>query len=129
MAGGFSRIAPLVARAADGKKAEGVLLLDVRRLSGITDYMLLATVTSPAHLEAVETAVSEVLGSAGVEVLHRDGGSSKLWRVLDFGGIMVHLMSEEARGFYSLDKLYHDAPLRAWRSTDDTRRARARRRK
>lgn len=111
---GFSALAPLVARAADGKKGEDIVLFDVHRVSGITDYMLLVSVGSPAHLEAVETSISEVMDTAGVALVHRDGSDSDLWRVLDYGGVMVHLMHPKAREFYALEKLYHDAPRRRW---------------
>lgn len=114
MPGGFSRLAALAARAADGKNGEDIVLLDARD-AGVTDYLLLVTVGSPAQLQAVEGAVEELLESCGVRVLHRDGDSRGLWRVIDYGGLMVHLLRADARDFYDLDRLYHDMPRRRWR--------------
>lgn len=110
----FQKIAVAAARAAYDKKGEEITLLNVRSISGVADYILLVTVTSPAHLDAIETAVSDLMEAAGVEVRHRDGSHSALWRVLDYGGILVHLMHSEARAFYGLDKLFHDAPKTKW---------------
>lgn len=111
---GFKNLASAAARAADVKKGEEILLLDVHRHSGLTDYLLLVSVHSPAQLEAVEKEISDMMNSAGVELLHRDGPNDALWRVLDYGGLMVHLMYPAAREFYALDRLYHDAPHRRW---------------
>jgi ribosome-associated protein len=115
MARGFRPIAFLAARAADDKKGDVILLLDVRKGSGLTDYVLLVNVLSAAHLEAIEKNIDELMQTAGAPLLHRDGSDSALWRVLDYGGLIVHLMHEEAREFYQLDKLYHGAPRLKWR--------------
>ena len=110
----FRELAIAAARAADDKKAEEILLVDVRTTSILADFVLLVSVTSPAHLEAVQNAIEDMLAPSGVELCHRDGSHSAQWRVLDYGGILVHLMQSEARDFYALDKLYHDAPKQRW---------------
>ena len=120
MARGFSALAPLVAQTADQKKGEDILLFDVHHTSSVTDYLLLVSVTSPAHLEAMDTAIKNVMNSTGVTLLHRDGSDSGHWRVLDYGGIMIHLMLPEAREFYALEKLFHDAPRRHWQAVNGT---------
>lgn len=117
----FQKIAVLAARAAYDKKGEEITLLNVRMISGVADYLLIVTVTSPAHLDAVETSVSDLMESAGIEVRHRDGSHSALWRVLDYGGLLVHLMHAEARSFYGLDKLFHDAPKAKWMPAEKKR--------
>lgn len=111
----FKGVAVDAARAAWDKKGEDIALLNVRSISGLSDFLLLVTVTSPAHVEALENEVTDVLERWGLELHHRDGSESDLWRVLDFGGLLVHLMHAEARQFYALDKLYHDAPQQRWR--------------
>ena len=112
----FKPIAIALARAASDKKAEDVVLLDVRRQSPITKYMLIATVTSPPHLEAVEDAVRRVGKDLNCPALRRAKPESRQWRVLDFGNLMAHFMTEEARRFYALEKLYHQARAMAWES-------------
>ena len=126
MTQGFRPLAPLAAQAADKKKGEDIVLLDVHRLSPVSDYMLLVSVTSPAHLKAIEEEIASAMGAAGVPLLHRDGSDSALWRVLDYGGLLVHLMDPEAREFYALEKLYHDAARRHWEPEPVKKRAKSR---
>lgn len=110
----FRRLAVACARAAYDKKAEDIVLIDVRKSSIVADFMLLVSVTSPAHLEAVQHSIEGVMEPSGIELRHRDGSHSALWRVLDYGGLLVHLMHGEARRFYCLDKLYHEQPKQRW---------------
>jgi ribosome-associated protein len=114
MARGFRPIACLAARVADQKKGEGIVLLDVRKMSGLSDYMLLVNVLSPAHLESIEREIDNLMKTSGVRRLHLDGSNGALWRVLDYGGLIVHLLHERAREFYQLDKLYHGSPHLKW---------------
>ena len=102
-------IAVLAARYADEKKAENVKLLDLNGLSSLCDYIVLATVTSKPHLEAVEDEISTQLKKIGVYKLNRDGGDSMIWRVSDYGSFLVHIMTQEAREFYALDKIFRCA--------------------
>ena len=55
-----------------------------------------------------------MLESAGIELRHRDGSHSGLWRVLDYGGLIVHLMTPETRGLYGLEKIFDGAKTVAW---------------
>jgi ribosome-associated protein len=110
----FRNLSRALARAASDKKAEEIVLLDVRRQSPVTEYLLIATVTSPPHLEAVEDAVRKSGRELGCPALRRAQPASDRWRVLDFGGLLAHFMTEEARRFYCLEKLYHQARPVAW---------------
>jgi ribosome-associated protein len=103
-----------LAQVASDKKAEGIVLLDVRRQSPVTEYILIATVTSPPHLEAVEEAVRKAGRELRRPALRRAKPASERWRVLDFGGLLAHFMTEETRCFYNLEKLYHQARPVAW---------------
>ena len=96
----------LAARCADEKKAENIKVLDLNGLSSLCDYIILATVTSKPHLEAVEDEISTRLKQEGVYKLNRDGGESMMWRVADYGSFLVHIMTQEARDFYALDKIF-----------------------
>ncbi len=114
MARPFKSFAVALARAASDKKAENVILLDVRRQSPVSEFLLIATVTSPPHLEAVEDAVRQAGKDLDRPALRRAKPESRQWRVLDFGSLMVHFMTEEARHFYALEKLYHQAHAVDW---------------
>lgn len=96
----------LAAHCADEKKAENIKVLDLNGLSSLCDYIILATVTSKPHLEAVEDEISTRLKQEGVYKLNRDGGESMMWRVADYGAFLVHIMTQEARDFYALDKIF-----------------------
>lgn len=96
----------LAARYADDKKAENIKVIDLNGLSSLCDFIVIATVTSKPHLEAVEDEISTQLKKIGVYKLNRDGGESTMWRVADYGSFLVHLMTQEARDFYALDKIF-----------------------
>lgn len=110
----FKAIATRAARAADDKKGENIQLLHIRPISSVADYMLIVSVTSPNHMKAVEEEVRLALKSGGDQTTHRDGRQSDVWRVLDYGGLLVHIMHPKAREFYALDKLFHDAKVVRW---------------
>ena len=110
----FKAMAVAAARAADDKKGDDIVLWDVRASSILADFLLLVSATSPAHLEALDSAISDVLEESGLVLLHRDGKNSDLWRVLDYGGLIVHLMNVEARTFYALDKMHRETPKQRW---------------
>lgn len=116
MARTFKTLAVSTARVIDEKKAEKVVILDVRKTSTLVDYLVIATVLSRPHLEALEHQVEECLQHAGLELHRRSRPRSDSWRVLDFGGLMVHLMTAEARELYDLEKLNDDAKEVAWRN-------------
>ena len=99
-------IALLAARYADDKKAEDIKVLDLQGLSSLCEYIVLATVTSKPHLEAVEDEISTQLKKIGVYKTNRDGAESMIWRVSDYGAFLVHIMTPEAREFYALDKIF-----------------------
>ena len=115
----FRSLGRVLAQTASDKKAEGVVLLDVRRQSAVAEYMLIATVSSPPHLEAVEEALSQAADEHRCPALRRARPQSSQWRVLDFGGLLAHIMTEESRSFYSLEKLYHQARPVAWQAGPD----------
>ena len=114
MGRGFRFVAVETARALSDKKAENVVLLHVTRVSPITDYMLLATATSRPHLEALEVELDKAAKEFNLKPLHRARPQSDVWRVVDYGGVIVHLMTEEARQLYALEKIYPDARHVKW---------------
>ena len=117
----FRSLGRVLAQTASDKKAEGVVLLDVRRQSPLAEYMLIATVNSPPHLEAVEEALRQTAREHRCPALRRARPQSSQWRLLDFGGLLAHIMTEESRSFYSLEKLYHQARPVAWEAAAQRR--------
>ncbi len=112
----FKTVAISAARAMNEHKAANILALDVRKTSPLSDYMIIATALSRPHLESLEDKLAEALEKSGLRVHHRNRPQSDLWRVLDFGGLIVHLMVEEARELYALERLHDGAKELAWRN-------------
>ncbi|MBP5430533.1 MAG: ribosome silencing factor [Elusimicrobiaceae bacterium] len=96
----------LAARLADDKKAENIKVIDLGGLSSLCDYVLIMTATSKPHLEAVEEEISKKLKEIGIYKTNRDGADSLQWRVSDYGAFLVHIMTQDARDFYALDKIF-----------------------
>ncbi|MEK7234445.1 MAG: ribosome silencing factor [Elusimicrobiota bacterium] len=115
MSKAFKTVAISAARAMNKHKAGDILLLDVRKTSPLSDYMIIATALSRPHLQSLEDTLAEALGKVGVRVHHRNRPQSDLWHVLDFGGLIVHLMVEQARELYALERLHDGAKELAWR--------------
>jgi len=102
----FKQLAIAAARLADSKKAEEVSIYDMDGRSALADFVVVATVDNPAQLDAVDEEISANLKKEGLFALYRDGMRSKNWKVLDYGGIIVHIFERKAREFYSFDKVY-----------------------
>ncbi|AEB11030.1 ribosome silencing factor [Marinithermus hydrothermalis] len=97
-----------VHQALSDKKAENIVALDLREVSDSLDFFVIATGTSTPHLEALERAVRERLEEEGVRPEAVEGPSSR-WVLLNYGAVVVHLMSPEARDYYDLEGLWADA--------------------
>ncbi|MDR0734234.1 MAG: ribosome silencing factor [Elusimicrobiota bacterium] len=102
------------ARALDGKKAEDIRIYDLNGLSSLCDYIVIAAANSAPHLNALEQEASAELKKDGVYKTNRDGGESGAWRVSDYGGFMLHVMTAQARAFYALDKIFSFGKIINW---------------
>jgi ribosome-associated protein len=104
------KLAQLCRDFADNKKAENIVVLDVRKISSVTDYFVIASGTSQPHLRAI---VDEITGKLRDEYELRpartDGVASGAWVVLDFFDVIVHVMHTEVRQRYDLEGLWGDA--------------------
>ena len=102
--------AKLFAEAADDKKAFDILILDLRSLTYITDYFVICSASNTTQLGAISVVVSEELAKAGVRPSHVEGEAGANWVLMDYGDIVVHIFDEQTRIYYSLEKLWGDAP-------------------
>lgn len=105
------KLALLCRELADNKKAEDIIVLDVRKLSSVTDYFVIASGTSEPHLRAIVNEISDTLREEH-EVRPRtvDGTAHGAWVVLDFFDVIVHVMRADVRERYDLEGLWGDAP-------------------
>lgn len=100
---------------ADAKKAEDIVILDVRGLSPVTDYFVLCTASSLPHLRAVRNEIwDRFFADHHLKPLARDENLESLWVILHYGDIMVHVFQKDKREFYALEELWNDAPRVAW---------------
>jgi len=108
------KLALLCRECADNKKAENILVMDVRKLSSITDYFVIASGTSQPHLRAiVEEISSKLRDEYDLRPTRMDGGTTGSWVVLDYFDVIVHVMHAETRAHYDLEGLWGDAkPLK-----------------
>ena len=92
----------------DGKGID-VTLLDISGLNSWTDYFVIVTVTSSAHWQGLYKQIKEYIKDNDLEihVTNRKSPDGDDWNLIDLGSIVVHLMSESARSFYDLEKLWH----------------------
>jgi len=105
------KLALLCRELADEKKAEELVILDVRKVSSVTDYFVLGTGTSEPHLRAIAQELTERLRTErGLRPRAVDGTLQAGWVVMDFIDVIVHLMRREQRLKYDLEGLWGDAP-------------------
>ena len=101
----------VVIQAAQEKKASGIVVLDLSGASSFTDYFVICTGFSTPQVQAICTEIEEQLyKQAGRSPEHREGHRSAEWALLDFGGFVVHVFSEQGRRYYDLERLWRSAP-------------------
>jgi len=100
----------IAVEAAEDRKAQDVVTLDLRDLSDATDYFVVASGTSDAHVRGIADLVVERMSEAGHRPHHVEGLAQGRWVLLDFVDVVVHLFHPETRRFYQLERLWSDAP-------------------
>ena len=103
------KIALAVTKALDEKKGMNIKLLKIDSVSSLADYFLICTGTSNTHVRTLCDYAEYVMEEMGESMLGREGRRGNSWELLDFGSIVVHVFTEEARQFYALERLWGDA--------------------
>jgi ribosome-associated protein len=105
------KLAALCRDLAENKKAEHIVVLDVRKVSTITDYFVIATGSSEPHLRAIMNEITDTLrDDYDLRPRAVDGDLRTPWQVLDFFDVIVHVMRDDVRQKYDLEGLWGDAP-------------------
>ena len=102
-------VAVQVTKALDEKKGMDIKLLRINDVSSLADYFLICTGTSNTHVRTLCDHAEYTLEQLGEPMLGREGHRGNTWELLDFGSIVVHVFTEEAREFYCLERLWADA--------------------
>lgn len=98
-----------IAQALYDKKAKDIVALDIADITSLGNYFIICTCTSSAQLRACTDEVEEKLEEMGIKPTHKEGYGGGTWILMDYGDIIVHIMHEETRAFYSLENLWADA--------------------
>lgn len=101
----------LIAQTIYDKKGANILALDVKGLSSITDYVIIAEGNVDRHVSAIAKTIMDEMRERGQKLLHAEGLGTGDWVVLDYGDIMVHLFMPGLRDRYSLEKLWGESKI------------------
>ncbi len=105
------KLALLCKKLAENKKAENAVILDVRKLSSVTDYFVILSGNNEPHLRAIASEVADGLrDSQHLRPRSVDGDATADWQVLDYFDVIVHVMKNDVRAKYDLESLWGDAP-------------------
>ncbi len=104
-------LANIAASAAADKLGENLVVLDVSEPMPLTDAFLLVSGRSERQVGAIADEIEEKMLDSGVKMLRREGKSLGRWILLDFGDLICHVMHEEDRMYYSLERLWKDCPV------------------
>ena len=102
-------VAHQVTKALDEKKGQDIQLLKIDKVSSLADYFLICTGTSNTHVKTLCDYAEYEMEQLGEPMLGREGHRGNSWELLDFGSIVVHVFTQEAREFYALERLWADA--------------------
>ena len=99
-----------IAKIAQDKKAQDIVILDMRKISNITDFFIICSGRSTRQVKAIADYLLQKLKELGHKVWHIEGYQYAFWVLLDCGDIIVHLFHTSTREFYDLERLWGDAP-------------------
>ena len=102
-------VAYAVTKALDSKKGMDIKLLKIDKISSLADHFLICTGTSGTHVKTLCDYAEYTMDQLGETMLGREGHRGNSWELLDYGSVVVHVFTEEAREFYDLERLWADA--------------------
>ena len=105
------KLAVKLAELALSKKATDIKILDLRKLTTITDFFVICTAHSDVQVKAIADAIMEGSKKDGERPWHKEGMTHKTWVLLDYVEVVVHVFLNETRNFYGLEKLWGDAKI------------------
>ncbi len=101
----------LAVKAAEDKKAEKIMVLDISKLSVISDYFIICHGNNERQVQAIVTEIRDKAHKNGYEVRGIEGADEGRWVLIDLGDVVVHVFHREERDFYNIERLWGDAPI------------------
>ena len=98
-----------IAQILSDKKAEDIIVLDIRAVSVIADYFVICTGTSDRQVRALTGAVDEAMSKQGIHARNTEGLQEALWVLMDYADVIVHIFAPEQREYYKLERLWSKA--------------------
>ena len=102
-------MALVAAKALDSKKGREIKVMEVTEITSLADYFVICTGTSSTQIKALADAVEEAMDKVDERPHHIEGHRGGQWTLMDYSCVVVHIFTEEAREFYSLERLWSDA--------------------
>ena len=106
----------LAAEAQTEKKAEDIVVIDVRDVCTFSDYFVICTGLSSLQFKAIADSIESSLRKMGFKPYHIDGLTSQSWLIMDYSDVIIHVFSPEARSYYELERLWGDGTFIDWES-------------
>ncbi len=97
--------------ALEDKKAEDIKVIDIREVSSIADYFIIANGSNQNQLVAMQDAVDEAMYKSGLHAKQVEGNQNSTWILIDYNDVIVHLFSKEDRLFYDLERIWKDGKV------------------
>jgi ribosome-associated protein len=104
-------LAKKIAKFALSKKASDVTIMDLRKLTDMTDFFVICSADSDTQVKAVADSVADGTQQIGINAWHTEGLTHRQWILLDYVDVVVHIFHKHARRFYALEKLWGDAKV------------------
>lgn len=101
----------IAVKAAEAKRGEDIVALDMQKVSLITDYFMIVDAASNRQVQAIADSIEEAVEEAGIEIKRIEGYSAARWVLIDLGDVMVHVFQKDDRSYYNLEKLWVEAPM------------------
>lgn len=106
-----SEFCKIAVAALEDRKAEDVKIIDIREISPVADFFIIADGTNQNQIQAMRDAADEALYKAGLKVKQIEGNSNSTWILMDYGDIIIHIFSKEDRLFYDLERIWRDGKI------------------
>ena len=106
-----AELCKIAVEALEDRKAEDVKVIDIREISPIADYFIIANGTNQNQIQAMRDAADEALYKAGLTVKQVEGNQNSTWILMDYGDIIIHVFDEGNRLFYDLERIWRDGKV------------------